>query len=185
MLGEISEYLSPEPLLQDPKAVLARASVGISTPTYSYASNNPVAFSDVDGNHDNNSCKNGSSCYECRDLAAKITDGDLRRCVMAQCIAQDVKLKCDAEAKKGCADLAKNPTNEKGKAGHGKGGAATVGFLDKPEKEVDWCEMPVDLKCQTRMLVHELAHTCGWNHTSGVGVPGETGLDPGCGKMQR
>ena len=42
-------YLSPEPLLQDPKWVRDEASDGFSAPTYSYARNNPVKYIDPTG----------------------------------------------------------------------------------------------------------------------------------------
>ena len=42
-----ARYLSPEPLLQDPKYVATMAAAGHSVPTYSYALNNPVRYVDV------------------------------------------------------------------------------------------------------------------------------------------
>jgi RHS repeat-associated protein len=42
-------YLQPEPLLQDPKFARSMATRGMSTPSYAYASNNPIAFTDQDG----------------------------------------------------------------------------------------------------------------------------------------
>ena len=42
-------YLSPEPLLQDPKWAKEEAEDGFSTPAYSYARNNPVKYTDPTG----------------------------------------------------------------------------------------------------------------------------------------
>lgn len=42
-------YLSPEPLLQDPGYIRGMARQGFSTPTYAYALNNPVRYTDPDG----------------------------------------------------------------------------------------------------------------------------------------
>ncbi|MDP2271670.1 MAG: RHS repeat-associated core domain-containing protein [Archangium sp.] len=42
-------YLSPEPLLQDPMYVSMMAQGGMSTPTYAYALNNPIRYTDPTG----------------------------------------------------------------------------------------------------------------------------------------
>lgn len=44
-----SEYLSPEPLLQDPSWVASQLRSGRQVPTYSYALNNPVGLTDPTG----------------------------------------------------------------------------------------------------------------------------------------
>ena len=45
----LSQYLSPEPMLQDPDWVKGQAQEGFSAPTYAYARNNPVHYVDPDG----------------------------------------------------------------------------------------------------------------------------------------
>jgi RHS repeat-associated protein len=42
-------YLSPEPLLQSPGYVATMAQSGMSVPTYAYALNNPVRYTDLNG----------------------------------------------------------------------------------------------------------------------------------------
>jgi len=42
-------YLSPEPYLQRPRYVKARAGLGTTMPTYAYANNNPIRYSDRTG----------------------------------------------------------------------------------------------------------------------------------------
>jgi hypothetical protein len=49
---------------------------------------------------------------------------------------------------------------------------------DQPSKEINWCEQPASRECRARAMVHELAHSCGWRHHQGFGVPGDNGYLP-------
>jgi hypothetical protein len=46
---QVSQYLSPEPLLQEPIYVRGMAQQGMTVPTYAYAFNNPVRWTDATG----------------------------------------------------------------------------------------------------------------------------------------
>lgn len=48
-VAELRHYLSPEPLLQSPAYVRRMAQSGMSVPTYAYAVNNPLRYTDPDG----------------------------------------------------------------------------------------------------------------------------------------
>jgi len=41
-----------------------------------------------------------------------------------------------------------------------------------PVQETHWCEEPASHGCVVKAVVHELAHSCGWDHKQGQNVPG-------------
>jgi hypothetical protein len=41
---------------------------------------------------------------------------------------------------------------------------------------VRWCEEKATPDCRAKAMVHELAHSCGWSHGQGLGVPGDDGF---------
>lgn len=45
----LSQYLSPEPLLQSPGYLAAMAARGVQVPSFAYAANNPLRYLDDDG----------------------------------------------------------------------------------------------------------------------------------------
>jgi hypothetical protein len=108
---------------------------------------------------------------ECRAAAQVITHPCLRQCVEKQCAG--INVNCDSEEiKKNC-------------KGQNSEGLIALGYVvrfsdrptscDDPSREVNWCEQPSSRDCRAKSMVHELAHSCGWRHNQGLGVPGDDG----------
>jgi RHS repeat-associated protein len=55
----LGRYLAPEPLLQKPRFAKNAASIGLTLPTYPYAYNNPIRYSDRNGKL---ACSNTYDC---------------------------------------------------------------------------------------------------------------------------
>ena len=53
------------------------------------------------------------------------------------------------------------------------------GSCGAPSDRVFWCNLKLSADQAARILVHEAAHTCGWDHCQGHGVP-----DNGCGSNE-
>jgi RHS repeat-associated protein len=164
----IGRYLESEPLAQNTRFVPTLPERGATLLAYAYAHDNPIGYVDDDGLYDSNGCSNCSTKAKCEAQAGAITDPDLRKCVIAQCKGP-IKLTCDKKKKEKTCKAKQLPDGRKGFIG----GSSPVG--ESPTKpstdDVTWCELPVDGDCQTKMLVHELAHSCGWDHGGGKGVP--------------
>jgi len=114
-------------------------------------------------------CTNLPTVEECTRAALRIRNQCLRACVLAQC--SGVTVRCgDMDTVVGCAE----PRDGGLRGGFTK--SATVGSCQIPLDEVRWCELPVPASCKPLIMVHELAHTCGWHHdVQGMGVPGTPG----------
>jgi len=41
-----------------------------------------------------------------------------------------------------------------------------------PAQETHWCQEPASRECIIKAVIHELAHSCGWDHGQGHNVPG-------------
>ena len=112
---------------------------------------------------------------ECQQAASVVINDGLRTCVIEQC--RDISLVCDEETRKVC---------KKNK----ESGQDTLAYvirlnstsLSSRVKEAHWCEEPASFQCTLKVVVHELAHSCGWRHSDGGGVPGNpiTGVIPEC-----
>jgi hypothetical protein len=109
------------------------------------------------------------SIEECREAALVISDELLRMCVQGQC--SNIQVKCSQRIRLQCREdnqifgftmLAYTPNpNFYG----------TLNYF-YPIRETYWCEEPVSHECMIKALVHELAHSCGWDHRAGRNVPG-------------
>jgi hypothetical protein len=93
-----------------------------------------------------------------------VTDACLRDCIIAGC--RGVRVDCSSpDARIRCAALRK-----RGEVG---GFAPPIGHdCTVPGEEISWCQVPAPERCRAEMMVHELAHRCGWRHHDGLGVPG-------------
>lgn len=105
---------------------------------------------------------------ECLDEAAEIEDELLMSCVRRQC--RDITVtcsewnrqKCKAQSQRfGNSVLAFTVTNWRGTL-----------HRFYPVAETHWCEEPASRGCIIQAVIHELAHSCGWDHGQGQNVPG-------------
>src|SRR4051812_43854605 len=102
-------------------------------------------------------CSKLPTVEECTRVAQRITNQCLRACVTAQC--SGVTVRCgDRRALALC--------------GRPRAQGEVGGFVDSkktetcqvPLDELRWCELPMAASCRPLVMVHELAHTCGWDH---------------------
>ncbi len=168
----IGRYLQPEPLLsEDPKTWLTPAH-GVPS-AYAYAWTNPIFFTDEDGLFSKKGqCKNSPEEKACKDMAGLVLDPKLSACIARQC--DKACLNCtEEEKKKECKKKTIRDGDQFAEAT--TAAAADYGSLKEPGKEVVWCGKEYSSDCRTRIIVHELAHTCGWKHGQGKGVPQNDG----------
>jgi hypothetical protein len=104
---------------------------------------------------------------ECTEEAMKITDELLRMCMLRQCNNIDItcsewsRLECKEQGLTGSTLLAFTVMTYHG---------TLHSFI--PVKETHWCENPASHECIVKAVVHEVAHSCGWDHREGRNVPG-------------
>lgn len=113
-------------------------------------------------------CRAVPTVEECRAAAESVDDTCLRECIQLQC--SGVLVKCSDYIQQKCRDDGKKRRGDIG--GFVFRGAQTC---RQPKEEIYWCELPMSDKCRAQTMVHELAHSCGWNHGDGHGVPGDSG----------
>jgi hypothetical protein len=116
-------------------------------------------------------CRELPTIEECRAAAQVITHPCLRQCVEKQCAG--IKVNCNSE------EIQKNCKEKNSE------GLIALGYVvrfsdrptscDNPSHEVNWCQQPSSRNCRAKAMVHELAHSCGWRHNQGLGVPGDDG----------
>lgn len=114
-------------------------------------------------------CRYVPSVEDCQMVADRIEDLCLRTCVVHLC--RRGRAVCNEDIQVECVHRAKE-----------SGGNEVGGFVwdipqtcEVPQDEVNWCQLERSPPCQARMMVHELAHACGWRHGNGQGVPGDEG----------
>ncbi len=105
---------------------------------------------------------------ECLEEADKIDDELLMSCMRRQC--RDIRVTCSEWSRQKCKEERESPdsillaftlTTSQG-----------VHHRFYPVKETHWCEEPASRGCIIKAVIHELAHSCGWNHKQGHNVPG-------------
>lgn len=112
---------------------------------------------------------------ECREEAWKIQGDDLlRTCMLSQCGA--IQVTCSEWGKIKCAERNRAPGMLRL--------AVTVTTLEtawyNPVKETYWCEEKESHECIVKIVIHEVAHSCGWEHGGNPSVPGNRVSVPPC-----
>jgi hypothetical protein len=111
---------------------------------------------------------------ECVEAASEIRGELLGSCVRQQC--RDITVTCSEWSRSICkVGSQANP------------GLSILGFTlvtyhgthhaFYPVKETHWCEEPASPECIAKAIIHELAHSCGWDHGQGQNVPGNNPPD--------
>ncbi len=105
---------------------------------------------------------------ECLEEASSITEELLMSCMRRQC--RDITVTCSEWSRQKC------------KALRQRFGRASLAFTMThwrgthhrfyPVEETHWCEEPTSRECAIKVVIHELAHSCGWDHGQGHNVPG-------------
>lgn len=116
-------------------------------------------------------CRYVPSVEDCQIIADRIEDLCLRTCVVHLCRG-DGRAVCDEAVQVECV----RRTNQHPE-GDQVGGFVPEGpqTCEVPAEEVHWCQVPHSPPCQAQIMVHELAHACGWHHGQGQGVPANNG----------
>jgi hypothetical protein len=106
---------------------------------------------------------------ECVEAASEITGELLGSCVRQQC--RNITVTCGEWSRSQC--KIENQTHP---------GTTLLAFTwitfegtlhsFYPVKETHWCEEPASYGCVVKAVIHELAHSCGWDHGQGQNVPG-------------
>jgi hypothetical protein len=115
-------------------------------------------------------CAEVPTVEECRAGADVITDERLWSCVKSQCTR--IEVRCGVEIRKECRKRSVEAGGTiMGYALQKQG----LTYVYSPVKEVYWCEESSGEDCRVKAMIHELAHSCGWEHKEGMGVPANEG----------
>lgn len=117
----------------------------------------------------NSTCKELPTVEECREGANAITNERLWDCIRQQCTR--IKIRCGDLVRVDC----KKRSQQQGETAMGFTLVPTWTTTFNPTQEIFWCEESTGRDCRTDAMVHELAHSCGWRHEAGLGVPGNMG----------
>lgn len=115
-------------------------------------------------------CRYVPSVEDCQAVADRIEDYCLKTCVLHLCRGNG-RAVCDENAQVGCVELSKEHPGDQTNAWVFRGSQT----CEMPIEEVNWCQVPHTPPCQALIMVHELAHACGWRHGEGKGVPADNG----------
>ena len=150
--------------------------------TFSYVQLNPLSFIDPKGLIRVDGCNGCSpndveetqrSANEWCDWAARnnnIKDVVKRNCIKNSCSKGSVSCKSDCTPKKAC----------------GKAAGIPRGYWDpnSGEPPVICLNQKAAAGGRGSTAIHEIAHSCGWNHGDGGGVPNDPGPDLPCEATQ-
>lgn len=134
---------------------------------YVYVSNNPINKKDPTGlfSIEGNCCKKkdemkSSIQNACNALSSIITDPDLRKCIQKRCDKGTIICKNDCKS---------------GVAGYNRW---YFGLF--PSSDINICSNNLSnlMHLVGSVAIHEWAHSCGWDHFQGKGVPGNNGKLP-------
>jgi hypothetical protein len=106
---------------------------------------------------------------ECLEEASRIDDELLMSCMRRQC--RDITLTCGEWSRQKC----KAQSQRLGNTVLAFTLTAWKGTLHRfyPVEEIHGCEEPASHGCIVKAVIHELAHSCGWDHRQGHNVPGD------------
>jgi len=163
-------YLASEPISGTPGMIKGRLLHAKSTPIFGYSQNNPVSLSDATGLYDADwSCSNlpgEDELYRELQRTVSLVAKDYYECIMRQ--IDKAHIECSLNTAITCA-LSNTEASS-------TGAYTTLGTCSNPVKDVHWCDLKGRSKsCQAKGIIHELAHTCGWDHHYGGGIPGDSG----------
>ena len=114
-------------------------------------------------------CRELPSVEECREGANVIQNERLWDCVRQQCTR--VKINCGDLVRAEC----QKRSQEEGGTVMGYTLVPMWTTTFHPTREIYWCEESEGRNCRVEAMVHELAHSCGWRHNGGLGVPANRG----------